>query len=384
MKFIRKLLFVGIICIFGNVDKHLYGMESSSSSSVVEVDEDALSNELGIAVTNKDINVIAVKRFLLIGQDIYIFNRDKIDEIFGEIQEKIIPNKWTLLIFSEYFFGKQALDNSTVKYIVEKCRELTESHKKLIVHVNFLHKFDISDADCPLWVKHEYIPISDADIGDRLINAPQGCIFLAANASNTRRVANYSLIIWNKVPISIYRKSTYCNEANDMISCGRLDIHAYEFGNFETKKLITDSEPGGKIASFFAGDTQSFVTRICADMNKKDFLTDAHLKEMLVLPANEAPPFEELNTVVLQVDDNMRFNRFILLRNGANTIFLSPDSIACDSYLGMCFALKDVHFDSGEPPTIFFYFSDRPSRANMISLEEESEDEDCCCSCCCK
>lgn len=383
MRFVQKLFFIVMICVFSHTNWYLYSTELFSSSSSELVDEDALTSELRNAVKSKTIDIIAMKRFLSIGINTLTLNRNKINEIFEKIQEKIDQNRWTLLVFSECFFGDTVLNNDEVKYIVGKCCELTKCYKKLIIHVNCLHKFDIKDPDCPSWVKHEYVPIADTEIDSRLINTDKHANFLFANALNTKRVANYSLVIWDNIPISIYRKSTYCNEANDVVNPYSTATHAYEFGNFKTSKLITDDEHGGRIVSLFVEDAALFITRICSDMNKTDFLTDTFLKEILILPANEAPVTSiPPETLTLQVDDKMKLNTAITLWNHGNNVQLFTNKkISIAQYVGICFKLADIEFSATQNiiKTTDTYFSDGQDQQDIVYTEEEQES--CCCCC---
>jgi hypothetical protein len=377
-----KKLFKIILCMIALFFKDCICME-------------AYPEELRQAIITKNVNIVSVKRFLHIGMNIFSFNEAKINEIFEKIAEKITPteNKWTLVVFSEYFFGEiNPLNNNEVNYIVGKCNELTNRYEKVIIHINFLHTFNTIDAQCPEWVKYNYIPIANAEIGNRLINTDQNMI-LPVTAERTHRGSNYSLVIWNDLPISIYRKSTYCNEANAIFNSANAS-HAYEFGDFLSHQLGREGIHQ-QIADIFAGDASLVITRICADMNREAFLTDQHLRQngILILPAKEAPTSTSMDTTTLQVDDKMPWNKFIVLKKNNNTTLVKPNDdirlvnpigmvYPSSNYLGLCFTLSDIPIDELQKlHSINNCFSDGQYQGTVV--ESLDEDVGCCCCCCC-
>jgi hypothetical protein len=149
--------------------------------------------ELKEAIASRSINVICLKQFLEIENELRMLDLEQIDEIFKKIRERIIPDKWTLIVFSESFFGdKEPLNSDGVEYIVEKCRQLTKNFPKAVMHISFLHQFNIAEAHD--WLR-QYATIPAKEISNRLINTEQHAEFLQAKEVNPERVTNYSLVI---------------------------------------------------------------------------------------------------------------------------------------------------------------------------------------------
>lgn len=279
MQLIRILLVV----IVGMLVNSLSAMESSSIA--------AASTELKQAITNQDINFICVRR---------IFNwllpitkvQNYIQGVFEKINEKIInDDRWTFVIFSEQFWGgaTQALASNEVKDIVGQCQALSRNRPKVIIHINFLHKFKVSELN-----QHNcsWLSMND-DINNYNSNRIFGDLSLDETdftKSSEKHLSNYSLIIYGGTPIAIYKKSTYANEGDSLIKAG----YVYEFGDFKTHAIGNNP-----FSAIFVGDSAQVATRICADMNEA-FLQNIPNVELLMVPANN----KHIDNSILNINVN--------------------------------------------------------------------------------
>jgi hypothetical protein len=209
------------------------------------------------------------------------------------------------------------------------------------MHISFLHKFHTDEAS--IWLR-QYTPIPVKEISKRLINTVKHVEFLQANETNQSRIANYSLIIWNEQPITIYRKSTYCKEAEKNVNpVSGNATHAYEFGDFKSHALAIDNI-SKSIAQIFAGKRPLVVTRMCSDMNARFLRTlPKNSKTVLILPADEAPRFEFIGTT-LHVDDYMKCNDCVNVHNASKitTIKLASEITQDIYFLGFCYNVLEI------------------------------------------
>ena len=203
--------------------------------------------------------------------------------IFQTIDERlqVLEDKWRILVFSEHFFSQNPFDNIYVNDVIERCKELTIRHPKLLISPNLVHAFNIEDQLDFLRstsnkvnrnANTEYIDIPtqrDKDVS----------ILLHDNVDSPNRIANYSLTIHNNQLLSIYRKGMYYKEAYDQIF---EQGYAYEFGDWEDHKLV-DSE-----ITKVLFDKQLLATRICADASDLGFPPFPKLRDdgILIVPAD--------------------------------------------------------------------------------------------------
>jgi hypothetical protein len=309
---------------------------------ILEAFMSTTDQEFKLAIISRNINVICIKRFLRVGDSLTLLEYSQIDEIFGRIREKIVSGELMLIIFSESFFGDtKASDNERINYIMEKCRQLTKDFTKIILHLSFLHEFRVDES--PIWLQ-QYNPISAEEIPSRLINTTQHAEFLRANETNQNRIANYSLVIWNGLPITIYRKSTYCEEAEKNVNpVSGVATHAYEFGDFKSHILVTNGI-FKQMAEIFASTNSAVITRMCSDMNHRFLNTLPKNREtLLILPANEAPKFEFIGTT-LHVDDYIKCNEYITLHDASKivTVRLISKIQGNVNFLGFCFNISRI------------------------------------------
>jgi hypothetical protein len=255
---------------------------------------------------------------------------------------------------------------------VEKCRQLTKDFPRIVMHISLLHEFHIDEAS--IWLQ-QYAPIPIKEISKRLINTTQHTEFLQANEANPNRIANYSLVIWNEQPINIYRKSTYCKEAEITVNNKNGATHAYEFGDFKSH-ILTDGI-FKQMAEVFAEKYPIVVTRMCSDMNHRFLRTlPKNRKTMLILAANEAPQFEFIGTT-LHVDDYIKCNKYITIHNASKrTTIRVAQEIAEDTvFLGFCFNVLEI-LDCCRGGYCFSNLNDYP-----IAASYEGEDDTDCCGC---
>jgi hypothetical protein len=116
---------------------------------------------------------------------------------------------------------------------------------------------------------------------------------LLRNRSSDLRFSNCSRIVWNGVPISCYRKTTYQKEGEgkkkeeDFINSG----YGYDFGDWKsypTPKLSEASGDHKEFAAFFnSGKKQMVASRTCSDMNFTPELPKSI--KLLILTADDSP-----------------------------------------------------------------------------------------------
>lgn len=258
--------------------------------------------EFRTGIINKNIKIICMKRNTQ-SETVITKIQNHLDEIFNNLEQQITDNLWTIVIFSEHFWGNadNILNSEEVTAIVAKCNEITSRHQRLIVHINFLHQFDNRE----LHTRCNWLIRGTVNGADGRICSDQSEDLFAAVGDAHNHVANYSLVIWNNLPIAIYRKSTYHNESNTLVLRSE-DKYAYEFGDFQTHPLV-DDEIHRQIANFFVGATPLIATRICADMNTR-FLENIPNTEhsILIVPAN----YKRIDS---DLKDNIPNNVFVVV-----------------------------------------------------------------------
>lgn len=284
MKLLQKILFVMMICTLGGNSMFIFAMKSTSSSSSSISDSSSSSEhsstqqDLLQAITGRDIQIICMQRTFNPLQPI-IKIQNHVDQVFQEINGQINDSKWTFVIFSEHFWGgaTQALTSDEIQHIINRCNAILNTHPQLIIHINFLHKFNfstLSEGNCN-WLFASRGFISEYD-GNRIFGEVKPSDNCFTKQSNMH-ISNYSLIIHQGMPIAIYRKGTYANESDsDIISGG----YIYEFGDFQTHAIGENP-----LSEIFTGDHQQIITRICADMNSA-FLDNIPSAELAIVPAN--------------------------------------------------------------------------------------------------
>lgn len=300
------------------------------------------------SIENNKCRMIFLGRYSTQEQNCSPLNEAKINEIFEKIAKNLQNNnEWTFVIFSENFFGDtNALDDRKVRYIVSKCNELTGSRDKVIVHATFLHEFNINNS--VNWLKNYQMP---TDLNrKRVINSRNITLSsLGYGLNSNNHVANYSLIVWKGRPISIYRKSTYCNESNDIfkeyyeeIGCCccfehnfNQEFSVYEFGDFQVHSLVSEDSEYSQMANIFSG-SYYVTSRICSDLNFPDTIHYGNTK-MLILPADEAPEWSKDNLIILRVELTKRMEYY----KGRRKIGIVPKEGNYKVYYGCCFSMSD-------------------------------------------
>jgi hypothetical protein len=224
--------------------------------------------------------------------EFWITEEDAKQDVSDETLEEIIASitsipedrkeKWTIIVSSETFFSDEPLDSAELEKIMKGCGLLTEKYKNLAISVNFLHKYrgesNTSSRRTPIC--EDFIATVDKTE-------------LLQNRSSDLRFSNCSLIMWNGVPISCYRKTTYFKEGEDPKS--KTDIvregYGYDFGDWKsypTPELADASDDHKEFAALFnSGKKQIIVSRICADMNFTPNLSSS--VKLLILTADDSP-----------------------------------------------------------------------------------------------
>ena len=238
-----------------------------------------------------------------------------IDEIFNDIHAKILdqrrenPNQYIFVLFSECFFGEnEPLNNKQASYLIKKCRFLTRK-RRVMLQVSMLHKFNVNKL--PYWLKGKYKPVkSRKEIRERIVNSDgntgyinekeRAKYFLKADKKHPDRIANYTITMIDGKIVAIYRKSTYCREADKYINTTyETAKYAYEFGDF-CAHAVEDSP----FAKFFIGKNPPVATRMCSDMNAK-YLKYNYPAELVLLHANDRPTIygEIFQNFIFCIDD---------------------------------------------------------------------------------
>ncbi len=284
----RKNFCIFIILVL--INNNCYsGNEQSVTPPEAKYDKD-----LKHSIESGDLNAITINRNCsgnIIGKPSI-----DIEQILNKIKE-IIPQKqkWTFLIFSETFFGNNAImTENEVQNIVKKCNEFSKLYPKVLLHINFLHKFNNNKR--PPWLPLQGIQVTDINL-DRItcnnIPEPDKKNIFKYNDEAKSRISNYSILICRGCPILFYRKSTYCNEANFQIV--KYDSETkkfqagdclYEFGDFQSHIIDNLDEEHQNLADTLINN-KLICTRICYDLNKMNELGTN--TKLLIINANEAP-----------------------------------------------------------------------------------------------
>jgi hypothetical protein len=113
---------------------------------------------------------------------------------------------------------------------------------------------------------------------------------LKQNKSSDLRFSNSSLIFWSGVSLSCYQKTSYKDEADDLVAAG----YGYDFGDFKSyapPELSAASDDHKKFAELFnSGQLQIISARTCYDMNLTPKLS--RQIKLLILTADGSPYFE--------------------------------------------------------------------------------------------
>ena len=202
-------------------------------------------------------------------------------------------------------------------YIIEKCKALT-NEKRVLVQVSLLHKFNINN--CPDWLRNYKSLTNRQKIKKRITKSfgkssekNPAKYFLIADYKHPNRIANYTLTLIDGKIIAIYRKSTYCEEADKYVHTTYDSTkYAYEFGDF--RNHILEASPFSK---FFIGENPPVVTRMCSDMNCPHIKANSSSK-LVIVHANGHPLIEyaDFHKLILFVDDQ---GICMILPNGIKT-----------------------------------------------------------------
>jgi hypothetical protein len=207
----------------------------------------------------------------------------------GRSPAKFNDKKWTFIVFSEMFFSStHALDTQSIQELLRYCSLLTQKHNRLIVIVNFLHAFN--NEIRPHWMPHNF---STIPLSKDFISGPSDRLMISGRKSCLNHLANYSLVFWQGIPISCYRKTTYCNENNALVE---QQEYSYEFGDFENYEPFSFF-PGHmhnfqslhkQLGLLFNGKHEKNISmRICADTVHMPKLQT--WEKILLLQANGCP-----------------------------------------------------------------------------------------------
>lgn len=261
-----------IFCIFAMLDKMMGGNGLLEEKDLFWVDDGTEDEDLSEIYSS---------------QETPDYMYEHLVSITNQISQSRTKN-YTLVVFSETFFSNNpALDNASVTKIVECCKLLTKKHENLIICVNFLHKF--TNASRPIWLQslpsalhpehHEFIGTDDMH---------KAKLLSADNSNSGLRFSNYSLIVWNEIPLSCYRKTVYLLEQDSLIDMG----YVFDFGNWNSYPTFEltqhDLVEHKKFAELFnTGTEQIVMNRICADLASMPNVSGAI--KLLIVQANDAP-----------------------------------------------------------------------------------------------
>jgi hypothetical protein len=257
-----------VFCIFAMLDKFLGGDGLSEVKPEFWKADDTTDEEL-----QKDYAAQITTDEIL---DEIVASTDSIQENRRE--------KWTIIVFSETFFSSDPWDDAEVEKVKKCCRLLTDKHKTLVICVNFLHKyrgvFGTPSRQKP--IEKEFVATTD-----------EYKAILTQNALSNFRFSNHSMIVWNGVQISCYRKTTYNEEGEEPKE--EIDVvrqgYGYDFGDWRSypaRQLTEASDDHKKFAELFnTGTNQIIASRICSDMNHTPDLSKSI--KLLILQADDAP-----------------------------------------------------------------------------------------------
>jgi hypothetical protein len=184
-----------------------------------------------------------------------------------------------------------------VNDIIVKCREFTRANRKVFIHINFL--FNFQNSHRPQWFPETGTDTSVVSKDRIKCTAPEACWPLISSAHRTtinNRISNCSVLIWDGEPISYYRKSTYCNEADSLIIAHNgtnfiVGSHKYEFGDFKDHIVPNLGKNHLGIAKMLFDKSickkPLISTKICYDLNVMPNI--GNNVSLLIINANEAP-----------------------------------------------------------------------------------------------
>jgi hypothetical protein len=151
---------------------------------------------------------------------------------------------------------------------------------------------------------------------------------LRENKSSNFRFSNCTFIIWNGVPISCYRKTTYKEEDDELVATG----YSYDFGDWKsypTPELQNASDDHREIAKLFnSGKQQVIAARTCYDMNRTPKLSKQI--KLLILTADDSPDAshwqDKTKHALVCVEDAKKGGFFVIndTRPTAMIIHVSP------------------------------------------------------------
>jgi hypothetical protein len=183
--------------------------------------------------------------------------------------------KWTKIVFSETFFSDEPGDDAEIEKFLRFCRLLTIRYPQTVISINFLHKYQ--GKSCTF---SRRTPVSKDFISGK------GSALLRNKSSNLR-FSNCSLIFWNGVSLSCYRKTTYTSECDDLVALG----YGYDFGDWDSylpPELQTASENHKEFAKLFnSGRKQIIAARTCSDIAFTPNLSKGI--KLLLLTADDSP-----------------------------------------------------------------------------------------------
>lgn len=186
---------------------------------------------------------------------------DKIDEILSNVHQPVF------VVFNEYFCSRKTLEYSSLREFLGLLEEKSPTNPKAIYWVNFLHKLEKGISETELDNLKRYIsPLDDFLIeedGSRQSWPPLGFCrndnsSPTVNNNPQKVFANETFVITNGATISSYRKSTYCNEDNALLSLG----WSYYYGYAADTLLAPENQLALSIH-------QNVYTDICLDVNSQ-------------------------------------------------------------------------------------------------------------------
>lgn len=265
-------------------------------------------------------------------------NIERICAVSQRIHREQIQTNRCLVVFNEMFFSKDVpLSSDEFIAIERQLRDLTQRHKNVLFHANFLYGYTkafTNEAEYKTFMDEQArrVGVFSTRTGKQVFESSRytGYAAYAAQFSaykpSLNIIRNQSIVFWNGSPVTTYLKSSYRTEADRFLE-GRL----YELGTAEDEIIATGSSQEAAIATLLR--SSSLSTAICYDLeigvrNAMATYPSAGKVHIVVsntlslVQAGRAANLPEHIPLIIHVDPK---DQEILLRNEVKAILL-PDT----------------------------------------------------------
>lgn len=242
-----------MLCAFGLLCCKIEGMDQQKL-------KEALVNRSGYSILTVTRDYKENDNTIL-RKDDFLHVLEKIDGILKDVSQPVF------VVFNEYFCSRKTLEHPHLLEFLSTLKEKSQTNHNVVYWVNFLHKLNMGISREELDNLKRYIsPLDDFFIEEdksRLSWPPPGFCRNDNRASTVnddpqKMFANESFVVNNGAIISSYRKSTYCNEDNALLSLG----WSYYYG-YATDTLLISENP--LALSIY----QNVYTDVCLDVNSQ-------------------------------------------------------------------------------------------------------------------